>query len=296
MRNISTDMGFSTVIVVKEPNSKDYSPFFEAVFRQLPSSHPGVDVLVALPPTQTKELNFVLSTLYTQVRAIASRGGFSFRFGINVLISASKSDWDLAFVPKLEDSGDDFSDRTVTIESEIKVLETPDFSSFLHQQFAVAAVGGTFDHLHDGHKILLLMAAFVTKKHLIVGVTGPQMLLKKKYADAMESIQKRIKAVTAFLQQILPSLVTFAIYQIDDVCGPTGFVKDIDALVISEETRKGADFVNDYREKQGFSALEVVSVDVLGATGKEDLNWEGKVSSTDLREQELSRAKKQRLR
>lgn len=288
-------MGFSTVLVVETPVSKDYGRFFEAVFAQLPSSHPGVDILVAHPPKQTKELNFVLAQLYNQVRGHANKSNFSFKFGINVIFQTRRADWELAFVPKGESADFGLSDRVLTVEADINTLETPDFASFAYQQFAVSAVGGTFDHLHDGHKILLLMAAFVTKKHLIVGVTGPQMLLKKKYADAMETIEQRIKAVTRFLQEILPASVSFAIYQIDDVCGPTGFIKDIDALVISEETRKGADFVNDYREKQDFPALEVVSVDVLGATGKEDENWQGKISSTDLRQEELKRVKKQRL-
>ena len=36
----------------------------------------------------------------------------------------------------------------------------------------VVALGGTFDHLHAGHKILLSMAAWISQKKLIVGVTG----------------------------------------------------------------------------------------------------------------------------
>ena len=37
----------------------------------------------------------------------------------------------------------------------------------------VVALGGTFDHLHAGHKILLSMAAWLSRKKVIVGVTGP---------------------------------------------------------------------------------------------------------------------------
>ena len=39
--------------------------------------------------------------------------------------------------------------------------------------YPVVALGGTFDHLHSGHKILLTMAASITSRELIVGVTGP---------------------------------------------------------------------------------------------------------------------------
>ena len=36
----------------------------------------------------------------------------------------------------------------------------------------IVALGGTFDHLHAGHKILLSMAAWIARKEVIVGVTG----------------------------------------------------------------------------------------------------------------------------
>jgi hypothetical protein len=39
-------------------------------------------------------------------------------------------------------------------------------------QFPVAILGGTFDHLHAGHKILLSMGAWIASSKLIVGVTG----------------------------------------------------------------------------------------------------------------------------
>lgn len=38
--------------------------------------------------------------------------------------------------------------------------------------YPVSILGGTFDYLHPGHKILLSMAAWITTSKLIVGVTG----------------------------------------------------------------------------------------------------------------------------
>lgn len=38
--------------------------------------------------------------------------------------------------------------------------------------YPVVALGGTFDHLHSGHKILLSMGAWIARDKLIVGVTG----------------------------------------------------------------------------------------------------------------------------
>lgn len=38
--------------------------------------------------------------------------------------------------------------------------------------YPTVALGGTFDHLHAGHKILLTMAAWLSTKRVIVGITG----------------------------------------------------------------------------------------------------------------------------
>lgn len=49
-------------------------------------------------------------------------------------------------------------------------------SRSLPDMFPVVALGGTFDHLHAGHKILLSMAAWITEEKIIVGVTGEAYL------------------------------------------------------------------------------------------------------------------------
>ena len=63
-------------------------------------------------------------------------------------------------------------------------------------------------------------------------------------------------------------------------------------MVISEETRLGAAFVNARRTEQNFRQLKVVCAHIVGGDGNELTNWQGKLSSTDLRERE---AKARRL-
>lgn len=50
--------------------------------------------------------------------------------------------------------------------------DTPSTTSNLAPFYPVSVIGGTFDHLHAGHKILLSMAAYITSEKLIVGITG----------------------------------------------------------------------------------------------------------------------------
>lgn len=74
------------------------------------------------------------------------------------------------------------SHRTVTIDSiELEDLDiqspqpNADIGS-LRSSYPVSALGGTFDYLHPGHKILLSMAAWITTSKLIVGVTGEVLI------------------------------------------------------------------------------------------------------------------------
>ena len=45
-------------------------------------------------------------------------------------------------------------------------------------RFSTVAMGGTFDHLHAGHRVLLTMAAWVAERRVIAGITGASSLLR----------------------------------------------------------------------------------------------------------------------
>ena len=46
------------------------------------------------------------------------------------------------------------------------------------------ALGGTFDHPHIGHKILLSLASLLPKTKLYIGLTHESLLSKKTYNEA----------------------------------------------------------------------------------------------------------------
>ncbi|PYH47339.1 putative pantetheine-phosphate adenylyltransferase [Aspergillus saccharolyticus JOP 1030-1] len=194
------------------------------------------------------------------------------------------------------------------------------------------AVGGTFDHFHIGHKLLLTATALVLQpaedadagkeRVLIVGVTGDELLVKKKYPEFLESWEERCHSTGAFLTAIMdfrapgtskpqlekalepgptgksilmkirPDLV-FRLVEIKDPFGPTITEEDIGALVVSKETRSGGAAVNDARTRKGWAPLAVFEVDVLHTTEvppDDAEDFASKISSTDIRRRRMEKA------
>lgn len=69
---------------------------------------------------------------------------------------------------------------------------------------------------------------------------------------------------------------------------PTGAatIPEMEALVVSQETTKGADEINAWRANHGFKPLAVVIVDLVGNQGSASAN---KLSSTRLRSEEAAK-------
>ncbi|KAF8321596.1 hypothetical protein DL93DRAFT_2072344 [Clavulina sp. PMI_390] len=83
------------------------------------------------------------------------------------------------------------------------------------------------------------MGAWIAKDKLIVGVTDEALLKKKSNASILESLDARMASVRAFCELFKPS-IAYEIVPINDIYGPTGWDANIQALVLSFETREGA--------------------------------------------------------
>ncbi|PGH12503.1 hypothetical protein AJ79_04247 [Helicocarpus griseus UAMH5409] len=91
------------------------------------------------------------------------------------------------------------------------VLENPELHRCRHYS---VAVGGTFDHLHAGHKLLLTATALAIDavppgseqpvlRTITIGITGDELLVNKKYAEVLESWDERWQGVWTFMKSIL---------------------------------------------------------------------------------------------
>ncbi|KAL3135396.1 hypothetical protein ABBQ32_007580 [Trebouxia sp. C0010 RCD-2024] len=147
--------------------------------------------------------------------------------------------------------------------------------------FSNTAVGGTFDRLHAGHRILLTATALVTTTMVYVGVTSDLLLQHKEHAELLQSYDERRDAAVKFIQAVRPEL-RVQTAALRDPQEPTGAatMPEMEAIVVSKETVKGAHDINLWRQEHGSTPLTVVTVDLVGRQGSSTAN---KLSSTRLR-------------
>lgn len=137
------------------------------------------------------------------------------------------------------------------------------------KKYSRVAVGGTFDHFHQGHK-RLFDRAFGVASQVIVGITSDSFVSGKPMSDAIWNYSKRERNVRQFLQDRYPGNY-FEIITLDDIYGTTLTDMSIEALIITPETKPGADLVNQKRMQLGLEMLPLEMVDLLFDQAQEKL-------------------------
>ena len=134
----------------------------------------------------------------------------------------------------------------------------------------IAAVAGTFNVLHDGHKALL-ERAFSLSDHVRIGITTDRMATVAR--TRINPYYLREKAVEEYLRSMNREA---EIFPIDDMYGPKDRMADVDVLVVSEETFDNGRKVVEWRS--GISD-KVLELSVVSLVKRKDGN---KISSTDI--------------
>lgn len=143
--------------------------------------------------------------------------------------------------------------------------------------YGYVAVGGTFDHLHAGHKMLLLTSMSHTTRRLRIGVTSTALLANKKYAKVLQPFEARRDAVLRYVTSVRND-IEFEVDEISDMPGGTDAIEGVEALVVSPETEGAVGAINTLRRAKGFGDMGKIAIAYVGgATDGE------RVSSTKLR-------------
>jgi phosphopantetheine adenylyltransferase len=111
--------------------------------------------------------------------------------------------------------------------------------------FQDVVLGGTFDRLHPGHKMLLTYAVLLASNRILVGVA--QNANTKELSNIIEPVSIRMANVVKFIAELNPSILV-SIVSITDVCGPSAMDPNLHAIVISPDSIKGGNIVNEQRK------------------------------------------------
>ncbi|MDK2868795.1 MAG: pantetheine-phosphate adenylyltransferase [Pyrococcus sp.] len=130
----------------------------------------------------------------------------------------------------------------------------------MKKKYKKVVVGGTFDRLHLGHKALL-RKAFEVGETVYIGLTSDEMIKEKQYSERILPYEKRLLDLIKFLE--VNKYRNYRIMKIHNAIGFTTKIKSLEAIVVSEETYKGAVLVNKAREELGLRPLDIVVIPII---------------------------------
>jgi len=145
-------------------------------------------------------------------------------------------------------------------------------------KFSLIAMGGTFDIIHHGH-ITLLSTAFDISEKVIIGLTSDEFV-QKKGKNPIHKYDERLKNLTSIIFKKFPNSY-FEISQLQNDFGPAVFEKEVQALVVSDETKNQGNILNKLRTERNLSPVEIIVVPMtLAKDGK-------RISTTRIKNSEI---------
>ncbi|MBT3580054.1 MAG: pantetheine-phosphate adenylyltransferase [Nitrosopumilus sp.] len=145
-------------------------------------------------------------------------------------------------------------------------------------KFSLIAMGGTFDIIHHGH-ITLLSTAFDISEKVIIGLTSDEFV-QKKGKNPIHKYDERLKNLTSIIFKKFPNSY-FEISQLNNDFGPAVFEKEVQALVVSDETKNQGNILNKLRTERNLSPVEIIVVPMtLAKDGK-------RISTTRIKNSEI---------
>ena len=124
-------------------------------------------------------------------------------------------------------------------------------------EFSLTATGGTFDIIHRGH-LTLLSTAFAISDKVIIGLTSDE-LAEKKGKLPIYQYEKRLKNLTAVISKEFPNS-SFQISKLDNDFGPAVLEKEVEALIVSDETSNQGPILNQLRAEKKLPPVKIITV------------------------------------
>ena len=139
--------------------------------------------------------------------------------------------------------------QTVEVENPNHDIPQTALSAQSLKAYNDVVLGGTFDNIHHGHRLLLTQSALLARRRIVVGMSNGPLLSSKVLPELIKPIDARVLDVEAYLRDIKP-WIKHEVVPITDIYGPTAWDDDLECLVISPETVRGGLKINQEREKK----------------------------------------------
>src|SRR5436853_6992077 len=145
-------------------------------------------------------------------------------------------------------------------------------------KFHLVALGGTFDILHKGHLVLLHKGFSISSK-VIIGLSSDE-LAKKKGKNPLHDYSQRYQSLEWTIKKNFPNS-QYEISKLDSDFGPAVLEKEVEALIVSEETIEQGKTLNKLRNERQLPSVEIVSVPMILA------NDGRRISTTRIKNSEI---------
>jgi len=126
-------------------------------------------------------------------------------------------------------------------------------------------LGGTFEYLHAGHSRLVEEAFRILKTSgggiVHIGLTSDKMAAGKSHSVSNYDTRKQI--LMDFISELIQELELpddcYLISELEDSFGPS-VSENYDYIVVSPETRAGADKINKIRRENGLLPIQIIEI------------------------------------
>ena len=120
-------------------------------------------------------------------------------------------------------------------------------------------LGGTFNLIHDGH-LALLKKAFESGDEIYIGLTTDKIASRSRKVP-LQDYETRLQNLNNILDQIAQDKRSF-VFPLEDPMGRAAN-GNFEAIVVSQETIRGAENINNARARNGLKPLEIIIIDMV---------------------------------
>ena len=124
-------------------------------------------------------------------------------------------------------------------------------------EYFLVAMGGTFDIIHKGH-LTLLSNAFAVSDKVIIGITSDELATKKGKIP-VNKYDRRFENLTSVISKEFPNS-SFQISKLENDFGPAVLEKEVEALIVSDETSLQGNILNQLRAEKKIPPVQIIVV------------------------------------